>query len=205
MQIVTTKVISKLALFSVFSFLGHSAQPSYMPPDSIFRPTGQNVKTMVVLDSIRVYTGTQDGKDAISKLKANGYACKSALSQLWRCTRHLSNWNHNAADVQKRILKEVSELPDISFGKIWNEPQQTHESQAYNEWEMSQKIAAGDYSSEYYRLRLLSGVSYLKLLPGQQGFKEEYLWDGEVLSRVVQFSLSHNDGYTRYIFEIPYQ
>lgn len=192
-------------LSSIFLTITQAIEPTYMPLDSVFRPTGQNVETMVVLDSIRVYTGTQAGKDLIGKLKSNGYACQPALSQLWRCTRHLSNWNHDTTKVQKRILERVAQLPDISFGKVWSEPEQTHESEAYNEWEMRQKVKVGEYSSDYFRFRSLAGTSYLKLLPGQQGSKEEYLWNGEKLSRVIEFSMSHKEGYTRYLFEIPYQ
>lgn len=195
--------------FSTLFFLigvicSQALEPGYFPENSTFNPSNANVKTLGIIDSIRVFTGNQAGRDRVIQLKSKGYNCEPALSNLWRCTNHLENWNHEANKVKRRINNEVSKLEPVNFGRTWNELVQTHESYAYNEWEMRQNMKIGDYQLEYYRFRKLQGTDFLKLLPGQQGFKQEYLWNENGFSKVVEFSISHSEGYTRYLMQIPY-
>jgi len=204
MKNIKFNTLLRLALASLLLTHFLAANPSNLPADSIFRPTGQDVETVMVLDSIRVYTGTQNGKDTIIKLKTEGYACKPALSKLWRCTRHLTKWNHPTQRVQQRIEEKISDLKDVSFGEIWGASEQTHDSEAYREWEMKQSMKLGTVETRYYRTRHLRDTDYFKLLPGKQGTGKEYLWNGETLSKIIELSISHKDGYTRYIFEVPY-
>ena len=205
MKILSCKIMAQI--FSAFFVIGatYASDINAMPEGKTFKATHKNINTVSVLDSIRVYTGNTAGKEKISALKDEGYTCKPALSKLWRCTTHLKNWNHESGTVQSRIEKIVKKSSDISFGKLWKGPEISHESEAYTEWEVGQYVSLGDLNTKYFRWRSLSGTDYLKLLPGKQGFVEEYLWQNEQLRKIVSFSISHRDGYTRYVVEIPYE
>lgn len=205
MKILNYRII--VHIFSAFLVVAGSCASGFsaMPEQKTFKAANNNINTLSVLDSIRVYTGNTAGKDKIISLRIEGYTCKPALSKLWRCTTHLENWNHETAIVQSRIEKVVQEASDVSFGRLWKNPEISHVSQAYSEWEVGQYLKLGELNTKYFRWRSLKGTDYLKLLPGKQGFVEEYLWQNEQLSKIVSFSLSHRDGYTRYVIEIPYE
>ena len=105
-----------------------------MPEQKTFKAANNNINTLSVLDSIRVCTGNTAGKDKIISLRIEGYTCKPALSKLWRCTTHLENWNHETAIVQSRIEKVVQEASDVSFGRLWKNPEISHVSKAYSKY-----------------------------------------------------------------------
>ena len=191
------------ALFLVAS--SYAKNPATMPEGKKFKASNKNISTVSVLDSVRVYTGNTAGKNKITQLKNEGYSCKPALSKLWRCTTHLQNWNHEYATVRSRIEKIVQNSSDMSFGKLWKGPEISHESEAYIEWEVGHNLKLGTLETKYYRWRSLNGTDYLKLLPGKQGFVEEFLWKNEQLTKIVSFSIFHEEGYTRYHVEIPYE
>ncbi len=197
-----------LALFifnTLYVFSNATSEPSAMPEGKVFKAVDKVIKTLAVLDSIRVYTGNAAGQEKITKLKSAGYVCRPALSKLWRCTTHLNQWNHDPKKIRSRISGIKQSSPNLTFGRVWGEIEKTHHSEAFSEWEVEQIVKVGDLETRYFRWRDLNGTDYLKLLPGKQGFIQEFLWSNDQLSKIISFSMAHKDGYTRYLIEIPYE
>lgn len=201
--IMNIRTISTFLFLTVLGLNG-AIEPGYFEENTLLSPVKENVRTIMILDSIKVYTGNQAGRDRIIQLKDKGYSCKPALSKLWRCTNDLDQINHEESEVNKSLEGKVSALKAVQFGKQRSDFSKTHESFAYDEWEMRQNIKIGDTKLEYYRFRHLRDTDYLKLVPGREGFMGEYLWSKDGLSKIVEFSMSHSEGYTRYIMQVPF-
>ena len=108
------------------------------------------------------------------------------------------------SEVKQSLERKITQLKSVQFGKQWSKISKTHESYAYDEREMRQKIIIGDTKLDYYRFRHLRDTNYLKLVPGREGFVGEYLWSNEGLSQIIEFSMSHTEGYTRYVMQVPF-
>lgn len=200
MKIKTIYAFLFLAVVGLISAI----EPNYFDENTRLLPIKENVRNIMILDSIKVYTGNQAGRDRVIELKDKGYVCKPVLSKLWRCTNHLDQINHKESEVKQSLERKITQLKSVQFGKQWSEISKTHESYAYDEWEMRQKIIIGDTKLDYYRFRHLRDTDYLKLVPGREGFVGEYLWSNEGLSQIIEFSMSHTEGYTRYVMQVPF-
>jgi hypothetical protein len=180
--------------------------PDTVPEGSTYTPIAKEATVEQVLDVIRVYSASQYGKAYLEKLRGAGYACRPVMSSLWRCSKHLSSINNDEDEVKRRIQTQVSKLSVVSFGILRGKASLTHESDAYNEWEIPQKISLGEnLKADYYRLRHLQGTEYLKLLPGKQGKGKEYIWNGRKLFKILNFAISNKEGFTRYMVQSSYK
>lgn len=181
-------------------------EPLNLPENVEMKATVQGYQIETVIDVISVYTGSIDGQENLKSLTENGYACQPALSQLWRCARHLDKPKHELTKIESRLESEVAELGALKTGKLKTAPALTHESSAYTEWVVEQKLTIGGVNYPKYRIRRLNGLDVDKILPGDSGSSRiEFLFDGTTLKQWVEFGISAPSGFTRYGNLVPYQ
>lgn len=186
-------------------FASHDVKPLPLPENSQLSAKIDTLNTLTILDVVRVFTGSEAGREKMKRLKGEGYACSYVTSRFARCTDHLSYPKHSEADFSNRSIKEAGKLRVLKSSELIQDPILTHESEAYSEWEVKHSITIGEDTVEYYRLRYMPGLDLFKVVPGREGFTTEYLWDGEKLRKVIDFGMSHDEGFTRYMRTVEFQ
>lgn len=169
------------------------------------KPVAAEHNLASVLNVFRVFTGSDAGREELQKLRSEGYACQGALANLARCTKILSEPVHSNALVSARVAQSAMKVPSVVTGALRESPALEHESEAYLEWRVEQDITVSGVRFNHYRVRYLVGASLYKVVVGQDLSQVEFLLEGQNLSRWVDTSISHDNGFTRYGSIVPYR